>query len=128
MYEWIKKHLPLLTTISVTIGVLFFVYACEPKVQSLVYDTKRVNRQELQLELDQMIGLAQLRMVDLDRQEQLRAVILQNALILVQGQPFNPVGLITGIAALYGITTGASNVTKVVKTAKAKRKVNNATT
>lgn len=74
-----------------------------------------------------MIGLAQLRMADLEKQEQLRAVILQNALILVQGQPFNPVGLITGIAAIYGIASGASGVTKVVKTAQAKRKVNNGT-
>jgi len=128
MYEWIKKHLPLLTTISVTIGILIFIYACEPKVQSLYREGTEVNRQELQLELDQFITLAQLRVADLDKQEQLRAVILQNALILVQGQPFNPVGLITGIAALYGITQGASNVGKVVKTAKAKRKANNGTT
>ncbi len=127
MYEWIKNHLPLLTTISVTIGILLFIYACEPKVQSLYREGTQVNRQELQLELDQMIGLAQLRMADLEKQEQLRAVILQNALILVQGQPFNPVGLITGIAALYGITQASQNTVKVVKNVTQKRKVNNAT-
>lgn len=128
MYEWIKKHLPLLTTVLVTVSILIFIYACEPKTQSLVYSDKRVNRQELQLELDQFIGLAQIRMVDLDKQEQLRAVILQNALILVQGQPFNPVGLITGVAALYGITQGTQNITKGVKNAKRKRKANSNTT
>ncbi|GAH22170.1 unnamed protein product, partial [marine sediment metagenome] len=36
--------------------------------------------------------------------------------ILVQGQPFNPIGCITGIAALYGIAQGTSNARKVVKT------------
>ncbi|GAI67850.1 unnamed protein product, partial [marine sediment metagenome] len=67
------------------------------------------------------------RMADLDRQEQLRAVILQNALILVQGQPFNPLGLITGVAALYGITQAGQNTVKVAKNIKAKRKANNGT-
>jgi len=123
--EWLKEHGALLITILVTVGVLFFIYACEPKVSSLWDNGLRINRQELQLELDQLVSLAQLKMVDLDKQEQLRAVILQNALILVQGQPFNPVGLITGVAALYGITTGVSNAGKVAKNIAVKRKANN---
>lgn len=125
MCQWVKKNLSIIITMSVTVGFLIFIYACDPKVPSLANSLKQVNRQELQLELDQFIGLAQLRMADLDKQEQLRSIILQNALILVQGQPFNPVGLITGVAALYGLAQAGSNVTKVVKTAKAKRKVNN---
>ena len=71
------------------------------------------------------MALAQVRMVDLDKQDRLRAVILENALILVQGQPFNPVGILTGFAALYGLTKAGSNVTKVVKDTVNKRKVNN---
>lgn len=128
MYDWLKKHLPLLITVLVTVSILFFIYACEPKVQSLWRPDIKVNRQGLQLELDQMIGLAQLRMADLDKQEQLRAVILQNALILVQGQPFNPVGLILGIASIYGITSGIRSGTQVVKKKYTIRKVNNGNT
>jgi len=127
MYEWIKKHLPLLITGLVTVSVLIFIYACEPKTQSLKREGVFVNRQELQLELKQLAGLAQIRMADLDKQEQLRAVILQNALILVQGQPFNPVGMITGIAALYGLGQAGCNVTKVAKNIAHKRKVKNGT-
>ncbi|GAH62920.1 unnamed protein product, partial [marine sediment metagenome] len=48
--------------------------------------------------------------------------------ILVQGQPFNPLGLITGVAAIYGLTQGSSNITKVVKNKVKKRKVNNGET
>lgn len=128
MGSLIKKHLTLLITLLVTIGISFYLFACEPKTSSLRQEGKMVNRQELQLELDQFIGLAQLRMVDLDKQEQLRAIILQNALILVQGQPFNPVGLITAVAAIYGVTQGGKNITKVVKERVNKRKVNNGTT
>lgn len=125
MYEWIKKHLPLLITVLVTVSVLAYIYGCEPKTQSLQRKGVLINRQELQLEFDQLVGLAQVRMADLDRQEQLRAVILQNALILVQGQPFNPVGLIMGVAGIYGITSGVVSGTKVAKKVIHKRKVNN---
>jgi len=127
MSEWIKKHSGFLITVLVTVGTLVFLYGCPPKTQSLVASNKLVNRQELQLELDQLIGLAQLRMTDLDKQEELRAVILQNALILVQGQPFNPLGLLTGVAAIYGIAQGGSNIGKIVKGKVNGRKHNNST-
>lgn len=127
MLDWIKRNLSLIITGCVTLAVIIFIAACEPKVPSLWNKSVQVNRQELQLELDQLVSLAHLQMLDLDRQEQLRSIILQNALILVQGQPLNPVGIITGIAAVYGLTQGGSNVTKVVKNAIQKRKVNNGT-
>ena len=63
-------------------------------------------------------------MADLDKQEQLRAIILQNALILVQGNPLNPVGIITAIAGIYGATQAGKNVKNGVKNARAKRKAN----
>lgn len=124
MWEWIKKHSTIIVTILVCVGFAIYVYGCEPKVMSLYDKAKLVNRQELQLELDQLISISQLRMADLDRQEQIRSIVLQNALILVQGQPFNPVGLLTAIAAIYGISQGGSQVTKVVKNARAKSKTN----
>lgn len=127
MLLWIKKHRSIIITVLITLFMLLYIYGCEPKTQSLVRGNVRINRQELQLELDQLIGLAQLRMADLDKQEQLRSVILDNALILVQGAPFNPLGLLTGIAAIYGLTQGGSNITKVIKTVHNKRKANNGT-
>lgn len=124
MLQWIKNNSIILTTVLVTVGVLIYIYGCEPKVRSLIDTNRQVNRQELQLELDRLIGLAQLRMVSLDRQDKLRAIILRNALVLVQGQPFDAVGFITGVAAIYGIITGGCNIKKVVKVQIAKRKGN----
>lgn len=128
MWQWIKEHRSIIITVLITGGLMIYLYACDVKTRSLITPDKQVNRAELQLELDQFIGLAQLRMLDLDKQEQLRTVILQNALVLVQGQAFNPFGLITAIAAIYGVTQGGCNITKVVKTARNKRKVNNGNT
>lgn len=125
MLQWIEKYKTVLITILTCIAFGIYCYSCEPKVQSLTPPLRQVNRQELQLEFDQIMSLAQLRMLDLDKQEQFRSIILQNALILVQGQPFNPVGIITAIAAIYGITQAGTNVSKKVKTTLDKRKANN---
>ena len=114
-------------TILVTGGFVVYMWGCQVKTKSLTTPDKFVNRQELQLELDQVIGLAQLRMADLDQQEQFRAIILQNALILVQGQPFNAFGIISAVAALYGVTQAGSQVTRKVKSNISKRKANNGT-
>lgn len=121
MLEWFRKNSSIIITGLVCIGFLFYCYGCEAKVKSLSDRGVLINRQELQLELDQFITMAQIRMADLDKQEELRGIILQNALILVQGQPYNPFGIITAIAAIYGIKQGGCNITKVVK----KRKANN---
>lgn len=128
MLVWLKKYRSIILTGLITLFMLLYIYGCEPKTQSLVRSNVRINRQELQLELDQLIGLAQLRMIDLDKQEALRGIILQNAFILVQGQPFNPLGLITAMAAIYGVTQGGSKVTNAVKIARNKRKADNGKT
>lgn len=125
MWQWIKDHWKGLITCLITFGVLIYIYGCESKVRSMYDPTRQINRQELQLELDRFMGLVQVRMVSLDKQDQLRALILENALILVQGQPFNPLGILTGIGAIYGATQAGCNITKTIKTTRNKRKVNN---
>ena len=127
MLQWIKKHKSILITVLVCIGFLLYCYGCEPRVRSITDNTKTVNRQELQLELDTFISMAKIRMADLEKQEALRTMVLQNALILAQGQPVNPIGIISAFAAIYGIAQGSTNITKVVKNKVKNRKANNGT-
>lgn len=127
MWNWLKQHKGTITIVLVTIGTMLYIYGCEPKVVSLNSSRRLVTRQELQMELDTLMSMAQIRIADLDRQDRLRSLVLQNALVLVQGQPLNPVGLITGIAAIYGLTQGGQNITKVVKNVRDKRRDKNAT-
>jgi len=128
MLQWLKKNLTVIVTALVTFGVIIFVYGCEPKVPSLNNKEYLVSRAELQIELDNIMAIAKMRMLSLDKQDALRNIIMQNSLLLVQGQPFNPVGIITGIAAIYGIAAGGTNITKVVKEKIKKGKEKNGTT
>lgn len=125
MFEWIKKNQKIIITVLVCAALCIWLYACESQVKSLDGSNRLVNRAELQLELDRFMGLAQVRMASLDKQDAFRALIIENSLLLVQGTPFNPVGLITAIAGIYGLTHGASKVVRTVKKSQAKRKANN---
>lgn len=129
MIDLIKKHWVLIVTISITMVIVIYLYGCEPKVKSLNATRLMVTRAELQLELEHIINTANLRMIDLDKQDRLRSLIVQNALVLVQGQPLNPLGLITAMAAVYGLGSVGSGVNRVVKKVKLKRvsEVNNGT-
>lgn len=94
---------------------LFWGHACQPTVKSLIHPDQKVTRPELQIELDTIIATAEFRMADLDRQEAFRDVIFKNALLMVEGGSLNPVGIITLLAGIYGITRGGSDIVKKVK-------------
>lgn len=125
MLEWIKKNWLLLVILLVASGLMIYFYGCYPRVKSLLDNTRMVTRQELQLEFNQIIDLAEIRILDLDRQDKIRTIIMENALVLVRGQPLNPVGIITAVAAVYGAGQAGCSITKKVKEVKRKRKVNN---
>lgn len=126
MLQWIKTNHKTIITGIVTIAICLWVYACDSQVKSLDGSGTLVNRAELQLELDTFIGSAQLRMLDLDRQDAFREIIIQNSLLLVQGQPFNALGLLTSIFGVYGVTHAGSKVICYCKKCQEKRKANNA--
>lgn len=125
MWTWIKKNHKAIITVVLTGVLCFWLYSCESKTTSLMSPERQVNRAELQLELDTFIGQAQIRMADLDRQDEFRSLIIDNSILLVQGSPFNPIGLITAIAGIYGLTHGTSKVVKYAQKSQAKRRANN---
>lgn len=95
--------------------ILSVLYGCESQVLSLSGNGSKVNRAELNYELENYLRLAELRKVDLDRQDQLRTLILQNGLVLIQGQPFNPFGILTGLAAIYGVGSAGTSGARLIK-------------
>lgn len=125
MWVWIKKNHRIILTVLLTVALSVWLYSCESKVKSLDGSGELVNRSELQLELDQYIAKVEMRMASLDRQDAFRSLIIENSLLLVQGVPFNPVGLITAIAGIYGATHGASKIVRYAQKTQIKRRANN---
>lgn len=111
---------PKTIALIVLTAILFWGYGCPPTVQSLTTPKKMITRPELQIELDTIIATAQYKLADLDKQEQFRDLIFKNALLMIEGGAINPLGVITMLAGLYGITRGAKDVKDKVK-----KKINN---
>lgn len=125
MWVWIKKNIRGIITAILTVALCIFLYSCESQVKSLTGSGVLINRAELQLELDRFMSIAQLRMLDLDKQDAFRNLVIENSLVLVQGQPFSVLGFITGVAGIYGATHAATKSTKYVSKAIKNKKVNN---
>jgi hypothetical protein len=125
MLEWLKKNYQVIIATIVTVSMGLWLYCCEPKTHSVLSPHTMVTRAELEVELDNIMKLAEQRMVDLNRQEAIRNLILQNALLVVGGQPLNPVGLLTAFAAIYGVGVAGSKTVTAVKNGIKKRAVSN---
>jgi hypothetical protein len=109
MIAFIKKNY--IEILSAMFGIIFTIicYGCEPKVKSLDSDVRLVNRQEFKIELDRLLALAELRLAQLDQQEQIRNLIFNNAISLAQGNNISPLGIITAIGAVYGFSSAAKS-------------------
>lgn len=105
---------PKTITLIVLTGLLFWAWGCPATTPSLIEPGRNVTRPELQIELNSIVATAEFRMADLDRQDQMRDIIFQNALLIVDGGTLNPAGVLSGMAALYGLLTGANQIKKKI--------------
>lgn len=96
-------------------SLLFWGYGCPSRVPSLLDSTKKLTRPELQIELDTIIATAEYRLASLDSQDQFRDIIFKNAMLMVEGGALNPIGIMTLLAGLYGITRGVKDVKDRIK-------------
>jgi len=110
MKEWLKKNWKTVLIGVTTVLLMLFYIGCQARTHALLDPKRLVTRGELQIELNNVLATAELRMADLDKQEAIRSLILQNALVLASGGTLNPVGIISAIAAVYGIATAGQKV------------------
>ena len=93
-------------------GALIFAHGCESKVTSITTPSTRVNRSELQVEVETFLAIADLRFEDLNKQDQFRDEIFKHATLWAQGGTVNPIGLALSLASIIGIGATVDNVTK----------------
>lgn len=109
-----------------------WIIACPPTTTSLLEHNKQVTREELQLELETIVNTAKFRMANLDEQDELRNIILQNAVLIIETGTVNPLGILTGLLALYGagsaITRGKKKVCDCLNNKKTKAFTNDSPT
>lgn len=114
-FKNLTNNWPRTIAFAIITVLLFWTYGCPPKVESLSDPGRMVTRPELQIELNMFIASAEYRMADLDKQDAFRNVIFRNALVLIDGGTINPLGIITGVAAIYGLGTAGKQVKDKIK-------------
>lgn len=113
--SYFTENIPKTFALCLLTAFLFWGYGCPSRVPSLLHPDVRITRPELQIELDTIIATAEYRLASLDSQDQFRDIIFKNAMLMVQGGAINPVGVLTGLAALYGIGVAGKQVKDKIK-------------
>jgi len=105
------------TTICTILALclIIWIVSCDSKVSSIRNPAIKVNREQMQLELDNTLIMYESRFLKLDRIDKLKQLLIDNAAIVSQGGQFNPIGLLTSIAALLGIGATVDRVRSVKK-------------
>lgn len=115
MFKVIRKHWQTTCTIIICVFLCIWAYGCQPTVPSMTDPSRRVTRAELQLELEQLQSLFEIRNKSLEDQEQLRQLVMQNVLLIAQTGTINPLGLITAVLGFYGAVSATRDTKNLVK-------------
>jgi len=94
---------------------LLMFYGCESQVRSLKQPGLLVNRAELKLELDQVVGEFELRIVDLDKQDEFRNALFSIGQSLAAGDAVTPVGIFLVLGNILGLAAVIDNRRKDVR-------------
>ena len=86
----IKQNWQWYIVIVIANMICLWVMACPPQTTSLSDSHTEVTREELQLELETIISTAKIRMADLNKQDELRQIILQNGVLIIESVSVNP--------------------------------------
>ncbi len=108
--EQLKDKTPFFISGLFALILIIYAYGCEPKTQSLLTKGERVNREELNLELDVVVARHQMGIHDLKQQEAIRNYVFQQTLNIASGNPVSTVGVVTGLLAILGVGATADDV------------------
>lgn len=87
-------------------ATLIWGYGCESQVRSLIDPTKKVNRSELQVEIEYVAGIARTRVEDLDKQDAIKQALFDALTIASTGGQINTMGILNLLATIGAISWG----------------------
>jgi len=108
--NFIKTKYPMILSLLVCGCLIIYGFGCEPKTRSLIEPTQKINLEELQMEVDILLLQSEVRLADLKKQYELRDMIFNQSIQMVQGGTINPAGIITTLMAILGIGTTTDNI------------------
>lgn len=110
--------------ISVALCLVIIVtgLCCESQTTSIIDPTKKITRAQLNAELEKMAIDLDQRYAELDKQDELKAVLYEHLMLWTTTGTFNPTALVPLLASLLGVGAITDNVRKRITI----KKMNNA--
>lgn len=90
---------------AICLLAFFWLYGCESHVKSIIEPDKEVTRAELENEVNNIMAIAQTKLIDLDKQDEVRQLILDKAALFATTGTFNPTGLLNLLISIGAIGT-----------------------
>jgi len=101
---------------AVIVVCCFWTYGCHSQVNSILNPNQRISRAELQIEVEYFMAHAELKFLDLDRQDQLKQTLLDLGSTFATTGTLNPTGLLNTAVSVAAIAFGLNQ---------RKRRINN---
>jgi hypothetical protein len=108
----IKHNIGLSLMACVAIAILCSALCCESRTPSILNPAVKITRSQLEAELTQIESLANEKSVSLERQDAIKKIIADQAVILAQGGTLNPAGIVTTLLSILGIGSIIDNKRK----------------
>ena len=87
-------------------AIMLWLFGCQPTTRSIIDPMKKVTRQGLELEVNYILGQARIKLEDLDRQDEIKRLLMDQAAIFGQTGTFNPMGLLNTLVSIGAISFG----------------------
>ena len=84
----------------------FWTYGCESQVSGLLNPNQRISRAELAIEIDYVLAQAELKFMDLDKQDQIKQTIIDLGSTFATTGTLNPTGLLNTAISVAAIAFG----------------------
>lgn len=107
---WLNHERYQVVSVVLVIVFVIWIQGCPSTCTSLLDETRKVTRNELQAELDLLHTRAADRVETLDQQDLLKGAIAENALLFTTTGTFNPVGLMTVVFSILGVGATVDNI------------------
>ena len=108
--KMLKDKWPFVISAICCAGFALYAFGCRPETKSLIHPNIKVDRSELNIEIDTLLAQYENRVADIERQEQLRKFIFEQTLVVAQGNTLNPAGIITALFAILGAGATADDI------------------
>lgn len=106
LFKFLNENHHYIIAAAAIISCSLWTYGCHSQVNSILNPNQRISRAELQIEVDYFLAHAELKLLDLDRQDEIKQALLDLGSTFATTGTLNPTGLLNTAISVAAIAFG----------------------